>query len=390
MPNRNVESHFALNPTNIDISRSTFDMSRSVKTTFNVGRIVPLCPPIEVLPGDTFQIDTSRVVRLQTLLTPMMDNLYMDTYWFFVPNRLVWSHWKEFMGENTASAWLPTTTYSVPQTTAPSGGWHKGTIADYYGVPTYIDGISVNSLPFRGYCTIVNEWFRSEVTGDPLVVSTGDATTSGANGGLVSNLQGGGLPYMANKFFDYFTGCLPSPQKGPDVLIPFESDNANHGWVPVKAFDATHSSLSTDYHQMRYMVGKNSDSSVSVVNSYANAANSGGDALSTNASRATYGVMPTNLWAAGYQLQASINSLRLAFQIQKLYEKDARGGTRYTEVIKSHFGVTSPDSRMQRPEYLGGNRVPLNINQVIQQSGDTSSNFLGDHQYRQNHQDYVP
>ena len=226
MPNRNTEMHFASNPTNIDISRSSFDLSRCVKTTFNVGQLVPLCPPIEVLPGDTFQIDTSKVVRLTTLLTPMMDNLYMDTYWFYVPNRLVWTHWKEFMGENTGSAWIPQTTYSIPQITAPSQGWDIGTIADYFGLPTGVErfssgeSISVSALPFRGYALICNEWFRSEVVSSPLVINTGDSTQTGSNGSGLSDTALGGVPYQACKFFDLFTGCLPSSQKGPNVQIP--------------------------------------------------------------------------------------------------------------------------------------------------------------------------
>lgn len=145
---RNTESRFAVNPTRIDISRSTFDRSHSVKTTFNVGDVVPFyCD--EVLPGDTFSIDTSKVVRMQTLLTPMMDNLYLDTYFFFVPNRLTWEHWKQFNGENTQSAWLPSVEYQVPQLTAPANGWNIGTLADYFGIPTGVAGLSVNALPFR-------------------------------------------------------------------------------------------------------------------------------------------------------------------------------------------------------------------------------------------------
>lgn len=149
--NRNVESHFALNPTNIDIRRSTFDRSHSLKTSFNVGDIVPFFLD-EVLPGDTFNVDTSKVVRLQTLLTPVMDNIYLDTYFFFVPNRLTWSHWKQFNGENTESAWIPQTEYEIPQITAPAdAGWSVGTIADYLGVPTGVPNLSVSALPFRAY-----------------------------------------------------------------------------------------------------------------------------------------------------------------------------------------------------------------------------------------------
>ena len=175
---RNAESHFAVNPTRIDMSRSRFDRSSSYKTTFNVGQIIPFYVD-EVLPGDTFSIDTSKVVRMQTLLTPVMDDIFLDTYYFFVPNRLTWSHWKQFMGENTESAWIPSVEYEVPQLTAPEGGWNIGTIADYLGIPTGVSGLSVNALPFRAYALILNEWFRDENLSDPLNIPVTDATVQG-------------------------------------------------------------------------------------------------------------------------------------------------------------------------------------------------------------------
>ena len=224
--NRNVESHFALNPTRIDISRSTFDRSSSLKTSFNAGDIVPFYVD-EVLPGDTFNVKTSKVVRLQTMLTPVMDNIYLDTYFFFVPNRIVWSHWKEFNGENTESAWIPQTEYEVPQIEAPEGGWQVGTIADYFGLPTGVANLSVNALPFRAYALIMNEWFRDENLQDPLVVPVDDATVKGVNTDtFVTDVAKGGKPYIAAKYHDYFTSCLPSPQKGPDVTIPVSTSSA--------------------------------------------------------------------------------------------------------------------------------------------------------------------
>ena len=229
--NRNVESHFALNPTRIDISRSTFDRSSSLKTSFNAGDIVPFYVD-EVLPGDTFNVKTSKVVRLQTMLTPVMDNIYLDTYFFFVPNRIVWSHWKEFNGENTESAWIPQTEYEVPQIQSPEGGWQVGTIADYFGLPTGVANLSVNALPFRAYALIMNEWFRDENLQDPLVIPVDDATVTGVNTDtFVTDVAKGGKPYIASKYHDYFTSCLPSPQKGPDVMIP-GGTGAN---VPVSA-----------------------------------------------------------------------------------------------------------------------------------------------------------
>lgn len=367
---RNQNSLFSTLP-KANISRSQFNRSSSVKTSFNVGEIIPFYLD-EVLPGDTFKVSTSKVVRFQTLLTPMMDNVYLDTYYFFVPNRLVWDHWKEFNGENTQSAWIPTVEYSVPQVTAPAGGWSIGTIADYFGIPTSVAGLSVSALPFRAYALIMNEWFRDQNLCDPLLLSTDDTTRTGSNDAGISNVQLGGKPYIAAKYHDYFTSCLPAPQKGPDVNIPI----AVAAPVPVGT-GARH-----DYGKgsMRF---NNIDNSTGLVyrNMYVQHEGSGDTSLWLNMSGtisrpAEYSVLrPTNLWAdfTGVTQSATINQLRMAFQIQKLYERDARGGTRYTEILRSHFGVVSPDARLQRPEYLGGNRLPININQVIQTSGTVST-----------------
>ncbi len=370
--NRNVESHFALNPTRIDMSRSTFDRSSSVKTSFNVGDIVPFFLE-EVLPGDTFDVRTSKVVRMQTLLTPMMDNIYLDSYYFFVPNRLVWKHWKEFNGENNESAWLPTTEYSIPQITSPASGWSVGTLADYFGLPTGVENLSVSALPFRAYALVMNEWFRDQNLQDPLVVPVDDATVAGVNtGNFVTDCAKGGKPYIASKYHDYFTSCLPSPQKGPDVtlkvasqddlpVIPKSTDVPATLWPANTNIKLTNLANFQDGHVKFVDVANGS-----VLGShYGN--------LGVYSDTKSQGVNAgfTNLWAinSGNAIVSTINQLRMAFQIQKLYERDARGGTRYIEVLKSHFGVTSPDARLQRPEYLGGNRVPINVNQVIQQSG---------------------
>lgn len=382
---RNENTRFALNPTNLDLSRSTFRRDHSVKLSYNVGDIIPFYVD-EVLPGDTFQLKTSMVSRMQTLLTPMMDNLYIDTYFFFVPNRIVWQHWKELMGENTDSAWIPKVEYSVPQITAPTGGWNIGTIADYFGIPTGIDNLSVNALPFRAYALICNEWFRDENLSDPLDIPVNDATVTGVNSGnYITDVAKGGLPFKAAKFHDYFTSCLPSPQKGPDVTIPVAAATN----IPVRTLSdlvpnpGTNPLSFVPYTATLYDVNNQNPHNVTV--SRFAGSDSGNYSGSFNADKINmplYGVtstysgsgdpiVPNNLWAVndGSVSAATINQLRMAFQIQKLYEKDARGGTRYIEVLKSHFGVTSPDARLQRPEYLGGNRIPVNINQVVQSSG---------------------
>lgn len=368
--NRNANEKFALNPTRLDMNRSKFDRSSSYKTTFNVGQLIPFYVD-EVLPGDTFSVDTSKVVRMQTLLTPMMDNVYLDTYFFFVPNRLTWSHWRELMGENSQSAWIPTVEYSVPQVKAPATtGWAVGTIADYMGIPTGVPGLSVNALPFRAYALICQEWFRDENLTDPLNVPVDDVNVDGVNtGNYITDVVKGGQPFVAAKYHDYFTSCLPAPQKGPDVTISV-AGATNLPVVPVA------NEYTTDYlgNGVLHAVQAQSHQPLGSISSLG--VNADGDVGGIKGSF-TPNVSPVfdNLWAlsTGNLPVATINQLRLAFQIQKLYEKDARGGTRYIEILKSHFGVTSPDARLQRPEYLGGSRIPININQVVQNSGTESS-----------------
>jgi hypothetical protein len=383
--NRNVESHFALNPTRLDLNRSRFDRSSSVKLSFNVGDVVPFYVD-EVLPGDSFQIRTSKVVRMQTLLTPLMDNIYLDTYFFFVPNRLTWEHWKQFNGENTESAWIPQTEYQVPQLTAPAAGWSVGTIADYMGIPTGVKNLSVNALPFRAYALIMNEWFRDQNLTDPLNIPVDDATVQGVNTGTyVSDVAKGGLPFKASKYHDYFTSCLPAPQKGPDVTI----QTAQLGNAPVVPMNKPVPKDLLNYPYNVYIPNGNGDFEAGYhagsvhKNAFGGAywlADTGNADLDPTIDNGVAGY-PANLWAQfdNTVSVATINELRTAFQIQKLYERDARGGTRYIEILKSHFGVTSPDARLQRPEYLGGSRVPININQVIQQSSTAEGTTpLGD------------
>lgn len=369
---RNAESRFAVNPTHLDISRSRFDRTSTVKTSFNVGDLVPFYID-EVLPGDTFDVSTAKVVRMQPMVAPPMDDLFLDTYFFFVPNRLVWEHWANLMGENDTTSWYPSVDYSVPQVISPAKtGWKIGSIADYFGIPTGVPGLSVNALPFRAYAKIVNDWFRDENLVDPAVLTTGDSTTQGSNGSTLSDYEKGGKPFVAAKYHDYFTSCLPSPQKGEPVTVPVANVSVPID-IPVTA-SSNLNQLDINDACLAYQNGG------MVGNSFAQIAYTEGSGLRVNTNNIDQPISgigsdylaPANLRAIGNAVGSgfatSINELRMAFQMQKLLERDARGGTRYIEMIKSHFGVTSPDARLQRSEYLGGNRIRINVNQIVQQS----------------------
>lgn len=373
--NRNTESHFADLP-EAEISRSMIDMSFDHKTSFDIGELIPISIS-EVLPGDTFQVTTSIVARLQTLLTPVMSNLYIDTFWFFVPSRLVWTHWKEFMGENTQSPWIPPTEYSLPLTSFPENGWNVGSIADYMGIPTGVYSANPKdfpqSLPFRAYAMICDQWFRDQNLTDPLSINTGDSNSVGSNGSnYITDVELGGKPFKVAKYHDYFTSCLPSPQKGPDVNIALAGAAA-----PVTASE-TNRILDSDPAAIMFgKVGSTETIRLSHSGSTVAAAGTAATFYPMN-SGSDVGVYPMNLYAdLSQSTMASINSLRLAFQLQKFYEKAARGGTRYREVILSQFAVHSPDARMMIPEYLGGHRFPLSIHQVANTSQDAEG-FLGD------------
>ena len=387
--NRNAESRFALNPTSLDMARSKFVRPQSHKTTFNAGDIIPIYVE-EVLPGDSHQIDTSYLVRTQPLVAPIMDNIWLDTFYFFVPNRLVWDHWQQFMGENTDSAWIPQAQYSVPQIKCPQGGWNVGTIADYLGIPPQVDlgDTSVSALPFRAYALICNEFFRDENLSDPLNIPTGDSNQTGSNGSsYINDVANGGMPFKASKYHDYFTSALPAPQKGPDVSINLAGLS---GSIPVvgNGYNLGLSNGSNGFVGTYFANGVQVNTGSYGVKSPNNTGGSGSAVTNNNGlgvptkselgDNLEYSGLIGDLTGVSGESLITINQLRQAFQIQKFYEKDARGGTRYIELLKSHFGVTSPDARLQRPEYLGGSHSQININQVVQTSQSSQDSALGD------------
>lgn len=392
--NRNVESHFSLNPTSLDISRSQFDRSSGVKFSANVGELIPFYVD-EVLPGDTFKVKTSKVVRLQTLVHPIMDNMYLDTYWFYVKNIDIWDHWKNFAGES-AKAWTPQVEYRIPKiniTSMVAGqtGAHPGvgSLMDYMGIPlgvmTYTNNGQwpkggINALPFRAYAKICNDWFRSEALTDELVIPTGDSDIT-VNKKTDSDLYCayGGPVFKACKYHDYFTSCLPAPQCGPAVKIPVHGG----GLIPVGSVsngdvsDWSSKINTGSVHGFTMSTPASSGNHALVV---ANTASGSGyvKAVSAGSAGDTVGFKFDNLFAdlsVEYGL-GTINDLRAAFQIQKFYEKMSRG-RRYVEVLKSQFGVQSPDAQLYRPEYLGGNRIPINVSEVTNNS-QSDSGFLGD------------
>lgn len=371
---------FASNPVSIDISRSTFKRNSSVTTSFNVGEVIPFYVD-EVLPGDTFNVKTHKLVRLQTPIAPFVTPMWMDTYYFFVPNRLVWKHWKEFQGENTESAWIPQTTYEVPQIKAPAGGWSVGTIADYMGIPTGVSDISVNALPFRAYAKVMDYFFRNQALQDPFVIPDNETLQTGSNGSnYVSDVANGGKPWIARRYNDYFSQALPAPQKGPSVSLPLYSGGTypvvgNGNALGFTAVPASGTGIASDYGLMftasshmipagkaaghpigdGFPAGSQVPASDKVIGVSTVAENSG---LVTHVTSDTGAV--------------TINELRAAFQLQKYYEQLARSGSRYSEVLKAQFHVDAQDYRLQNPEYLGGSHVAINVSQVVQNSATGS------------------
>jgi len=344
--NKSASSHsFAMVP-KADIPRSKFSMEKTLKTTFDSGYLVPIMCE-EVLPGDTFNVNVTMFGRLATPLFPVMDNLHLDSFFFFVPNRLVWNNWVKFMGEQDNPS--DSISYSIPQQVSPTGGYAVGSLQDYFGLPTVgqvgnSNTVSHSALPIRAYNLIYNQWFRDENLQNSLVVDKGDGPDSSPSTNYTLQRRG--------KRHDYFTSALPWPQKGgAAVSLPLGTS------APVVS--------NGQIFNIRAGGDPTVDRNMQFQGSPPYALAYTGSVQSTNALFGTQTGLYTDLTNA---TAATINQLRQSFQIQKLLERDARGGTRYTEIIRAHFGVASPDARLQRPEYLGGGSTNISITPIAQAS----------------------
>ncbi|QCQ85004.1 major capsid protein [Blackfly microvirus SF02] len=340
-----VMSHDFSKTPKAEIPRSSFDRSHGLKTAFDAGQLIPIFID-EALPGDTFNLSMTGFGRLATPLHPFMDNIFFNTFFFAVPMRLVWDNWQKFNGEQTNPG--DSTDYLIPQMISPVGGYAVNSIQDYFGIPTGIAGLSHSCLPFRAYNLVWNEWFRDQNLQDSVIVPKGDGPDDPGTDYFKLLHRG--------KRHDYFTSSLPWPQKGPGVDIPLGTT------APVIGIGKLNQNFTTagqavhetggpaTYPFATNIEGSTADTQYFVKGS---AAVSGSPEIYADLTQAS---------------AATINQLRQAFQIQKLYERDARGGTRYTEIIRAHFNVVSPDARLQRPEYLGGGQSFVNLYQVAQTS----------------------
>lgn len=349
---RSVNVHqFSMIP-RADIPRSSFRIESGHKTTFDAGLLVPIYVD-EVLPGDQFSLKMTAFARMSTPIFPVMDNSYLDTFFFFVPNRLVWDNWERFMGERDPDP-DSSIDYLIPQITSPSGGYPVGSIYDHMGLPTQGQvsagkTVSNSALFARAYNLIWNEWFRDENLQNGAPFARGDGPDDSADYVLLRR----------GKRHDYFTSSLPWPQKGDSVSMPIG------GFAPVVG------------NPLVPHVDQGTIASSSVGSMYIRPGKllmSDGGAHATDDIpaylRLDTGEIATGLLADLSEATAStINQIRQSFQVQRLLERDARGGTRYTEIVRSHFGVISPDARLQRPEYLGGGSTPISINPIAQTSG---------------------
>jgi hypothetical protein len=379
--NRNNERRFSQIP-KMNVSRSKFIRKQDVKFTMDAGKLVPFYVD-EVLPGDTFSVDTAGICRMSTPIYPVMDNCYLDVYYFYAPMRILWEHAKEFFGENNTDAWTQTTEYTIPKLKigAPrikDASPLENSILDYMGIPTKVikkgetKDLKINALPVRAYVKIWNEWFRDQNIDNPAVNKTDDAEygysdqeENETKDETLKQAYKGGRPLWVNKFHDYFTSTLPSPQKGEPTLIPINGNAMVRGYA--------NKEVTKELNETVYFNGTGTGATPYITSEWG----TGKSPVAVNGATANGGSEKANLFL-GADLSsvtgATINNLRQAFAIQQFMEADARGGTRYREIISNHFGVDIDDKTVQIPEYLGGQRYMINVSQVVQTSAtDTTS-----------------
>lgn len=366
--NRNNERHFLQIP-EMHASRTRFNRDQTILTTFDSGKLIPFFVD-EVLPGDTFQVDTAAIIRMTTPKYPVMDDAFIDFYYFYCPNRILWDNFRHFMGEVEETPWMPTKAYSVPQIkingTNAKPAPDERSILDYMGVPTKVEKtFSINALPIRAYVKIWNEFFRDENVDNAAVLKTDDADVNYEFGNENSiqeaenNAYKGGNLLPVNKFHDYFTSCLPYPQRGPDVTIPLS------GNAPVLLYNDL---------ELKNRVGEGKGlklTSDSKITNYNQPAPKWASIITGNFNGE---FTAKSLGADLTQVEAAtINQLRQAISVQQYYEALARGGSRYREQVRALWGVSISDKTVQVPEYLGGGRYHVNINQIVQTAENDKS-----------------
>ena len=375
--NKETESHFSNLP-EIKIGRSNMTRPFTHTGSGDAALLLPIYVDNLIQPGDSVKMKFSSIIREMTPLVPVMDTAWADIMFFFVPKRLVWSHWINFWGQNDTEPWIQKIDYTVPKLKAPENGWSVGSLAEKLGYPVGVGGIEVDALPTRAYCKIWNDWFRDENLKNPVYINTGDSLTQGTDMSeytdenpydYVTGAETGAYPLKVAKPHDYFTSALPGLQKGPEVYIPLGESAPLRFGEPENNYPNTTTEtdlLGKPAGLLGVSTGANTvvaayDASDGAITSYLHANKS--IALETDLSNA---------------VGASITQLRQAFAIQRFYEALARGGSRYIEVLRNIYGVTAPDYRLQRAEYIGGTRLYINMNQVIQSdAGATDATPLG-------------
>ncbi len=359
--NRNTNAHFAMLPTT-GLEHSTFPMYQNIRTTFNTGDIIPFYVDSDAMPGDHFVYHYTFVLRGTTPLWPTMDNAYADIYWLKIPHRILWKHFKNQMGEVKDVAWFNSTEYTTPMFRTPEGGIKTGTIAEKMGIPIKIGNLEFSQLPIRAYVMVYNYFFRDQNLIEPEEEFTDDTDRIASN--TVTKL--GGIPYKAAKKHDYFTSCLPAPQRGPAITMPIGQS------APVSIYG---NGKTMGVEEVSELSGARLNSGYLEKDGSAYWATNPQYKVGLSTEPNKTGI--TGIADLSNAVAATINAQRLAYQTQKIYERDARGGARFNEIIYSHFLTQIGDARYQIPEYLGGKSIPIKIDQILQTSQGTTTSPLG-------------